>query len=82
MPAAPLIADIVVNGKPIQGRRAGDQAGLAVRVRPRHRTAGVADRRRTGADQNRRPRREDVADAADPDQARGPTRATACWKAI
>ena len=36
-----------------QGGRAGDQAGLHLRVRPRHRPAAVADRRAAGPGQRR-----------------------------
>jgi hypothetical protein len=42
MPAAPPLADIVAAPETIGGR-AVDQAGFAVRVRSRHRPAGVAD---------------------------------------
>ena len=49
-------------------RRAGDQARLPVRVRARDRTTDLADRGAPGA-AVRRPRRDDVADAAVPDQA-------------
>ena len=52
-----------------QGRRAGHQAGVHLRLRPRHRQAGMADRGAAGA-ADRRARRADVADAALPDQAR------------
>ena len=48
--------------------RAAHQAGLGVRVRSRHRQAGVADRRAAGAAQ-RCARRSVVADAAVPHQA-------------
>ena len=48
-PAAPMLADITVDGRPHQGGGAGDQAGVRVRVRPRDRQAGVADRRAAGA---------------------------------
>ena len=48
-PAAPVLLDITVNGKKDQGRRAGDQASLRVRVRSRDGQAGVADRRTAGA---------------------------------
>ena len=41
--SAPLLLDINVNGKADQGGRAAEQAGVAVRLRSRHRPAGVAD---------------------------------------
>ena len=53
-----------------QSRRAGDQAGLRVRVRSRHRQAGLAHRRAAGA-AIRRAGRKDLAHAAVPHQARG-----------
>ena len=53
-----------------QGRRAAEQGSVPLRVRSRHRPAGVADRRAAGA-AVRRAGREDVADAAVPDQAAG-----------
>ena len=70
MSSAPILADITVNGKRDQGRRGAEQAGVALRLRSRHRPAGVADRRAAGA-AVRRAGREDVADAAVPDQAAG-----------
>ena len=68
LPAAPMLADITVDGRPNQGGHAGHQAGVRVRVRSRDRQAGVADRRASGAGVERA-RRADVADAAVPDQA-------------
>ena len=53
-----------------QGRRAAEQGSVPLRVRSHHRPAGVADRGAAGA-AVRRARREDVADAAVPDQAAG-----------
>ena len=70
MPAAPLLADIIVNGKPIKAVAQATKQGLPLRVRSRDRPAGVADRRAAGA-ADRRARREDVADAAVPDQTAG-----------
>ena len=51
-----------------QAGGAADQAGLALRVRPHHRRADLADRRAAGA-ADRRAGREDLADAAVRDQA-------------
>ena len=70
MSSAAILADITVNGRADQGRRRAGQAGVPVRVRSRHRPAGVADRRAAGA-AVRRARREDEPDAAVPDQAAG-----------
>ena len=67
-PAAPNLIDITVDGKPHQGGRAGDQAGLCLRVRSRHRPAGLADRGAAGAGLQRA-RRERVEDPAVSDQA-------------
>ena len=53
-----------------QGDRAADQAGVALRVRSRDRTAGVADRGAAGR-KGRRSRRVVRADAAVRDQAAG-----------
>ena len=50
IPCAPILADITVNGRDDQGRRAADQAGVALRVRSRDRPAGLADRRAAGAE--------------------------------
>ena len=63
IPCAPILADLTVNGKADQGRRAADQAGLALRVRSRDRPAGLADRRAAGRE-GRRARRVVLADAA------------------
>ena len=51
-------------------RRPADEAGLCLRVRPRHRRPGLADRGAARAPE-RRARRGDVADAAVSDQAAG-----------
>ena len=69
-PAAPILVDINVNGKPIKAARAGEQAGLHLRARSPDRRAGVADRRAAGAAVDRS-RRAHVADAAVSDQAAG-----------
>ncbi len=53
-----------------QSRRCAEQRIVPICVRPRDRQAGVADRRKAGA-AVRRPRREDLAHAALPDQAAG-----------
>ena len=53
-----------------QGGRAAQQGIVPLRVRSHHRPAGVADRRAAGAAE-RRAGREDVADAAVPDQTAG-----------
>ena len=53
---------------PHQGGRAGDQAGVRLRLRPRHRRAGVADRGAAGAGVHGA-RRVDRADAALPHPA-------------
>ena len=58
-PAAPILADITVDGAQDQGRRPGHQAGVCLRPRSRDRAAGVADRGAAGAavDRARRERR-------------------------
>ncbi len=48
IPCAPILMDLIVDGKAGEGRRPADQAGLAVRVRSRDRAAGVADCRAAG----------------------------------
>ena len=70
IPCAPILADITVERPGDQGRRAADQAGLALRVRSHHRPAGVADRRASGR-KGRRARRVVFADAAVRHQAAG-----------
>ena len=47
--SAPSLVTITVDGRPIDARRAVDEAGLCVRLRSRHRQARVADRRAAGA---------------------------------
>ena len=69
LPAAPNLIDVRVNGTLGQGRGSGDQAGVRLRVRSRDRPADLADRRAPrpavhGA------RREDITDAALPDETR------------
>ena len=54
-----------------QGDRPGEQAGLHLRLRPRHRRAGLADRGTAGRDRHRPRRRRAVADPALPDEAAG-----------
>ena len=68
-PAAPNLIDITVGGKADQGGGAGHEAGFRLRVRSRHRQAGVADRGAAGAGLERT-RRERVEDAADSDASR------------
>ena len=53
IPAAPILADIVVDGKADQGRRSADEAERALRVRSHHRGTGVAHRREAGAAEHR-----------------------------
>ena len=68
-PPRPLLADINVNGRADQGGGAAHQAGLPVRLRPRHRQAGLAHRgARRGEGQ--RARRMVFAHAAVPHAAR------------
>ena len=43
MSSAPLLMDATIDGTAAQARRAADQAGLALRVRPHHRRADLAD---------------------------------------
>ena len=45
MSSAPILADITVNGRAIKAVAVAEQAGVPLRVRSRHRPAGVADRR-------------------------------------
>ena len=54
---------------PDQGDRAGEQAGLRLRVRPRHGRSDLADRGAPGADRDEHAGRGAVADAAVPDEA-------------
>ncbi len=44
LPCAPILADVTIDGRHAQDRHAADQAGLAVRVRSRHRRADLAAR--------------------------------------
>ena len=53
MAAAPILADITVNGRADQGDRAADQAGVALRLRSHQRPAGLADRRAAGGERRR-----------------------------
>ena len=60
IPCAPILADIVVNGRADQGGGAAEQAGVPLRVRSRDRPADLADRGAAGA-ARRRARREVLA---------------------
>ena len=68
-PMAPNLLDVDGRRQAAEDRRADDQAGVALRVRSRHRRADLADRRDAGAAE-RRAGRTGVADAADSEQAR------------
>ena len=68
IPCAPILMDLVVDGKTDQGRRPADQAGVDLHVRSRDRAAGLADRRAAGRE-GRRAGRVVFADAAVRDQA-------------
>ena len=68
--SAPILADINVDGKAIKAVALPSKAGVPLRVRSRHRPAGVADRRAPRA-AIRRAGREDLADAAVSHQAAG-----------
>ena len=81
LPAAPVLADITVNGRRIKARRAGLEAGVRLRARSHQRPAGVADRRAAGA-AGQRARRVVFADAADPDQAASRSISRACPRRI
>ena len=48
LPAAPVLADITVNGRRIKARRAGVEAGVRLRLQPRDWPACLADRRAPG----------------------------------
>ena len=63
MSSAPLLADIVVNGKPIKAVAVPEQAKLPLRIRSDHGAAGLADSGSAGATVDGS-RREDIADAA------------------
>ena len=68
LPAAPILADITVEGRRDQGCRAAHEAGVRLRLRPADRAAGLADRRAAGA-QVGHTGRAHLADAAVSDQA-------------
>ena len=70
IPSAPILARHRRRRQADQGGGGADQAKHPLRVRSHHRRAGVADRREAGAAEHRAGR-EDVADAAVPDQAAG-----------
>ena len=69
----PNLVDVVVDGRPDQGDRAGEQAGLRLRVRPRHRRSDLADRGAPGTAGDEHAGRGAGAHPAVPDQA-GPVR--------
>ena len=62
-PAAPVLVTITRRRPADRRRRAAHEAGLRIRVRSRHRQAGLADRGAPGAAE-RRARRAGLADAA------------------
>ena len=68
LPVYPNLVTVTHDGKTDRRRRAGDEDGLCLPVRPRD---GQAALRRRGATRARlrRPRRTGIADAADPGQA-------------
>ena len=70
MSSAAILADITVNGRAIKAVAVPGKQGVPLRVRSRHRPAGLADRGAAGA-AVRRAGREDEPDAAVPDQAAG-----------
>ena len=67
-PAAPNLVDITVDGRAVKAVGAGHQTGVHLRVRSRHRRAGVADRGAGGAVFGGAGR-VDLADPALPDEA-------------
>ncbi len=66
--SASLLIDATHQRPAAQARRAADQAGLALRVRPHHRPADLADSGNAGS-ADRHPGREDSPDAADSEQS-------------
>jgi len=82
MPAAPLLADIVVNGKPVKAVAQATKQGWGCYVfDSRDRAAGVADRREAGSADGRARRK----DGNRPSRSRAnhrPIRAMACSRAI
>ena len=73
--SAPMLLDITVDGRADQGGGAAEQAGVALRLRSRDRSARVADRGAAGA-AVRRARREDCRRRSRFRPSRRPTRAT------
>ena len=63
VPCAPILMDLVVDGRPIKADRTADQAGMDLHVRSPHRETGLADRRAPGRKRHRA-RRVVFADAA------------------
>ena len=70
MASPAILADITVDGRPIQAVAQPGKQAFLYGLRPRHRRAGVADRGTAGA-AGRRPRRVVLPDAAVPDEAAG-----------
>ena len=50
MSSAPLLADIIVDGRAIKAVAVPSKQNYSLRVRSRHRAAGVADRRAAGTE--------------------------------
>ena len=75
-PSPPNLVTIRVDGRTHRRRRAADEAGVRVRLRSRHRQAGLADRGAAGSGERRR-RRAGLADAAVSDAGRPPSRSRA-----
>ncbi len=67
-PAAPILVDINVNGKPVKAVAQVSKQGFTYVLRSQDRRAGVADRRAAGAAIHRAGRAH-LADATAPDQA-------------
>ena len=76
-PSPPNLVTITRRRQAHRRRRAAHQAGVRLRVRSRHRQAGLADRGAAGAGERRR-RRAGVADAAVSDAGRPPSPSRAC----
>ena len=68
LPCAPVLFDVAINGRRVQGAGAADQAGVSVRAQSRDRRADLADRRAAGAAVDGA-RRTDQPDAAVSDEA-------------
>ena len=69
IPAPPNLVTITVDGRRIDAVAQVTKRGDHLRLRSRHRQAGLADRRASGADRQRCAGREAVSDAAVSDQA-------------